>query len=204
MECAEALDWVSVFSDMPADDPQRLEIESHLAYCESCAEQYRVWSMSEQWDEEMTDWSLRTIDWEEAPVRQFRVEDVMERIYHDNPWFTPVHRRGKRMSPRMRNMFAGVVSFCLAVFLSGLLALAITADQSNAEPVLTGIIPTTIAGDTASPPFGIIEIDLVEQGVHDPILLQVVPTVPQYWIALSLFGVSFALLLLNWLTRAKR
>ena len=101
-------------------------------------------------------------------------------------------------------MFAGVVSFCLAVFLSGLLALAITADQSNAEPVLTGIIPTTIAGDTASPPFGIIEIDLVEQGVHDPILLQVVPTVPQYWIALSLFGVSFALLLLNWLTRAKR
>ncbi|MGZ9584054.1 zf-HC2 domain-containing protein [Paenibacillus marinisediminis] len=202
MECAEALDWISEYADMPADDPLRQEIERHLQDCESCTEQYNVWNVSEQWDEDMTDWSLRAIDWDnEVPAHQFRPEDVMERIYNDIPWFTPAHRRGNRMSPRMRNIFAGIVSFCLAVFLSGLLALAVTAEQPMAKPA-TGIVPTVVVGSVESE-VSSIEMELPDFGANDPVLLDVVPTVPQYWIALSLFGISLALLLLNWLTRAK-
>lgn len=202
MECAEAIDWLSVYVDLPDDDPQRVAIERHIEQCESCAEQYRVWAVSEQWDDEMTDWSLRAEDWDSTSSAQlFRMEDVMERIYNDNPWFTPAHRRGNRMTPRMRNLFAGVVSFCLAVFLSGFLAIALSGGGSSVQ-LETGIVPTGIAGQEGTSS-NFIEIDISEVGASDPVLLHVVPTIPQYWIALSLIGLAFALLLLNWLTRAK-
>lgn len=202
MKCAEALDWISVYTDMPADDPQRIEIEQHIQECEGCAEQYHIWEVSEQWDEEMTDWSLRAVDWDDtAPVREFRPEDVMERIYNDSPWFTPAHRRGNRMNPRMRNLFAGIVTFCLAVFLSGMLAIAVTSGEPSAKPE-TGIVPTVIAG-TSNSSLSNLEVNLPDLGETDPFLLHVVPSTPQYWIALSLLGMAIALITLHKLTRAR-
>lgn len=202
MKCAEALDWISVYADMPTDDPLRIAIAQHIQECEGCAEQYHIWEVSEQWDEEMTDWSLRAVDWDStAPIREFRPEEVMERIYSENSWFTPAHQSGNRMNPRMRNLFAGIVTFCLAVFLSGMLAIAVTSVNPEAKQE-TGIVPTVIAG-TSNSSLSNLELNLSEHGAIEPFLLDVVPTEPQYWIALSLLGIAITLISLHKLTRAR-
>ncbi|WP_028544269.1 zf-HC2 domain-containing protein [Paenibacillus taiwanensis] len=197
MKCAEALDWISEYTDMPADDPRRLAIDNHLQECEGCAEQYRIWAASEEWNEDLMDWEAEDEVFERIT---FEPALVMERIYSEDQWLMPVHRRGHRMSPRTRNVLAGIISFCLAVFLCSLIVLVIRLEPSKAEPV-TGLIPAVIAGSTDATTNAII-VDIPADSAIEPLLL--VPTVPHYWIALSLFGVTFALLLLNWLTRVKQ
>ncbi|WP_195570937.1 anti-sigma factor family protein [Paenibacillus sp. 1001270B_150601_E10] len=198
MECAEALEWLPEYAGMPADDPQRLAIEQHLQECEACAEQYRIWAASEAWDESLVDWEEEE-DCQEGPTT-FRPELVMERIYNESGWLMPVQRRGYRMSPRVRNTLAGIIAFCVSIFICSIVVLAIRADQEIPEMPTTGLVPTAVAGEVNA---GSIQIELPGTGASEPFLLHVAPTIPSYWIALSLIGIVFALLLINWLTRVK-
>ncbi|MCE5169542.1 hypothetical protein LQV63_09485 [Paenibacillus profundus] len=197
MKCAEALEWLSVYSDMPADDPQRQAIDKHLSECEACAEQFAVWAASEHWVEEEAD-----MEYSANPAAGFQMSSVMDRIYKEQDWLMPVHRRSQILSLRSRNMLAGIISFCMAIFLCALVVLLIRNGQSNMEE-MSGLIPTVLAGSEQSS-WSTMSIELPVASVSDPMILHVVPTIPNYWIALSLFGVTFALLLLNWLTRVRK
>ncbi|NMM54153.1 zf-HC2 domain-containing protein [Paenibacillus aquistagni] len=199
MECAEALEWLPEYAGMPADDPQRLAIEEHLLECEACAEQYRIWAASEEWDESLIDWE----DEEENELEvssSFRPELVMERIYNESGWLMPVQRRGYRMSPLLRNKLAGIIAFCVSIFICSIVVLAVRADQEIPSIPTTGLVPTAIAGETSP---NAIQIELPGAGTSEPFLLHVAPTIPGYWIALSLIGIIATLLLVNWLTRVR-
>ncbi|CAH8714185.1 zf-HC2 domain-containing protein [Paenibacillus thiaminolyticus] len=197
MKCAEALEWMPVYSQLPEDDPQRLAIEKHVSECESCAEQYSVWAASEEWMEDDSDILVR-----EASGSGFSPARVMNMIYEEQDWLVPVHQRSQTWSLRSRNMLAGIVAFCMGIFLCALIVLLVRREQSNIEDI-SGVIPTVVAGGDQSG-WGNMTIGVPVASISDPVILQVVPTIPHYWIALSLFGVTFALLLLNWLTRVRR
>ncbi|CAH8771442.1 zf-HC2 domain-containing protein [Paenibacillus dendritiformis] len=197
MKCAEALEWMPVYSELPEDDPQRLAIEKHLSECESCAEQYSVWAASEEWMEDDSD-----IDVREASDSGFSPARVMNMIYEEQDWLVPVHQRSQTWSLRSRNTLAGIVAFCMGIFLCALIVLLVRREQSNIEDI-SGVIPTVVAGGDHTG-WGNMTIGVPVASISDPVILQVVPTIPHYWIALSLFGVTFALLLLNWLTRVRR
>ncbi|UHA72976.1 anti-sigma factor family protein [Paenibacillus sp. 481] len=194
MKCAETLDCISMYEDMPIDDPQRQVIEEHLSGCQACAEMYAVWAASEQWEDELTsepEWSASS---------PFQSNHVMERIFKEEDWLVPVHQRSQTFSLRSRKMLSGLIAFCLTIFLSSLTVLLVRSEQSNMEH-LSGMIPTSVAG--VGEGWESVSINVPVAGVSEPVLLQVVPAVPHYWIALSLFGVTFALMLLNWLTRVR-
>ncbi|WP_268623337.1 anti-sigma factor family protein [Paenibacillus alvei] len=198
MKCAEALEWISDYVDMPIDDPQREAIDRHLEGCEACAEQFAVWSASMDWMEDEVELGL---DAEQASSSA--ASRVMDRIYEEQDWLMPVHRRSHALSLRSRQVIAGIIAFCMAMFLCALVFLLIRNEQSNIHAV-SGILPTALAGSDHS---GLDAFDIelpVASNVSEPTILRVVPTIPHYWIALSLFGVTFALLLLNWLTRVRQ
>lgn len=198
MKCAEALEWISDYADMPIDDPQREAIDRHLEGCEACAEQFAVWSASMDWMEDEDELEL---DAEQASSSA--ASRVMDRIYEEQDWLMPVHRRSHALSLRSRQVIAGIIAFCMAMFLCALVFLLIRNEQSNIHAV-SGLLPTALAGSDHS---GLDAFDIelpVASNVSEPTILRVVPTIPHYWIALSLFGVTFALLLLNWLTRVRQ
>lgn len=198
MKCAEALEWISNYVDMPVDDPQREAIDHHLEGCEACAEQFAVWSASMDWMEDEAELEL-----DAEQTSSLAASRVMDRIYDEQQWLMPVHRRSHALSLRSRQVIAGIIAFCMAMFLCALIFLLIRNEQSNINAV-SGVLPTALAGSDHSG-LDTFTIELpVASNVGEPAILHVVPTIPHYWIALSLFGVTFALLLLNWLTRVRQ
>lgn len=197
MKCAEGLEWISEYADMPVDDPQRIVIDQHLAECETCVEQFAVWSASMHW---MVDEGRAELDTE--PAGTLTANRVMDRIYDEQQWLMPVGR-SHVLSLRSRHVIAGIIAFCMAMFFCALIFLLIRDEQSNVNG-LGGLVPAALAGDNRSG-LGTINIELpVASSVSEPAILRVGPTIPHYWIALSLFGITFALLLLNWLTRVRQ
>lgn len=197
MKCAEALEWMPFYSELPVDDPQRQAVEKHVGECESCAEQYSVWAASEEWVEDDSDIIVN-----ETSGSGFTPARVMNMIYEEQGWLVPVHQRSQIWSLRSRNMLAGIVAFCMGIFLCALIVLLVRREHSNIEDI-SGLIPPVVAGGDQLG-WGNMTIGVPVASISDPVILQVVPTIPHYWIALSLFGVTFALLLLNWLTRVRR
>ncbi|WP_028593546.1 hypothetical protein [Paenibacillus assamensis] len=202
MKCAEALEWISVYSDMPEDDPQRLSIQSHLSVCEGCAEEYLIWAASEAWTDDLVESSLAEAEIN-GPIT-FDSSLVMDRIYSEQEWLMPVHRRSHVMSLKMRNILVGVMSFCIVVFMSSLIVMAVYPNKAETGPSdQSGIIPTAIAGSNST------ELDITIGDVpysetSEPLILQVVPTIPEYWIVYSLVGIIIASLLYHYLARMRR
>lgn len=193
MKCAAALEQLEEYFSMSVDDPQHIAMKQHMMECESCAEQFVVWSASEHWMEE-DDADFHAEDAPSIPVSQ-----VMERIYNEQPWLTPIHRRSHTLSLHSRQIIVGITAFFMAIFLCALVVLFIHNERLDSYET-GGFMSIALAGSDHSDLY----IDLpTANDISEPTTLHIVPIIPHYWIAFSLFGVTFAFLLLNWLTRVR-
>ncbi|CAM3126420.1 hypothetical protein PALU110988_03300 [Paenibacillus lupini] len=199
MKCDDVQDKFDLFGDFSEEDVEREAMEAHLLDCEHCAEQYRLWEESEE--------MIRILS-EEDEVVSAQMEhvnrSVMDRIYAEQSWLLPVSQKSYHFSPAFRRNLAIVLAACLTIFTCTLIFFINGNENGTSEEKmaqLTGLMDTANASGSE---FVIsAEFEVPVASVSDPFVLQVVPTFPQYWIALSLLGVVMSLLILNWLSRTR-
>ncbi|NGZ74264.1 hypothetical protein [Saccharibacillus alkalitolerans] len=128
---------------------------------------------------------------------------VMDRIYEESPWLLPGEAKTYASQHRFRSRAAVWIAALLAVFLVSFVYLVgwgVPDDRkSAAQEVPAGVIvqPLTVqagesvsgsAADSAQPS---------DRGIVEPLVAQIGPTHPQYWMFLSLTGMGLALLSLT-------
>jgi len=200
MKCEEAQELLGVYWDLPEDDRERATLEEHLLHCEPCAEQFGIWEKSESMIRNLTK-ELPS----DGPVDHVN-RGVMDRIYAEDTWFMPVKERTYHFTAAFRRKVAAIVACCLAMFTSAFFYLVFgrPSDPSAVQvEKLTGLLDTANASNQTAA----ISLDFYQDvpvaSISDPIVLQVVPTVPQYWVALSLLGMIMTLLTINWISRTR-
>ncbi|MBO7744110.1 zf-HC2 domain-containing protein [Paenibacillus sp. MWE-103] len=199
MNCQDVQESFGVYWDLAEDDSERLLVDLHLQTCEACREEFRIWEESEQ---------LIRVFSEDAdeigPVDHVN-HGVMDRIYSEQSWFMPVTNRTYQFSKTFRRNVTAIIACCLAMFVVGLFYVVTGNHDASTVNVakLTGLIEPA---DAASDP-DIIQnafyADVPVASISDPIVLNIVPTVPQYYVALSLLGIIMTLLILNWFSRTR-
>jgi hypothetical protein len=201
MKCEQAQELFGIYWDMPEDDRDRIALEQHMLDCEACAEEFRIWEDS----------ALMIRDLSQAETIVLPIDHVskgvMDRIYAEESWFMPVKERTYQFSNAFRRNVAAVIASCMAMFATAFfyLVFGTTTTESSTEQVakLTGLLDTANASsDTAA-----ISVEFYQEvpvaSISDPLVLQVVPTFPQYWVALSILGMIMTLLTINWLSRTR-
>ncbi|MBM7564506.1 anti-sigma factor family protein [Paenibacillus sacheonensis] len=199
MNCQDVQQSFGVYWDLAEDDSERKLVDEHLRTCETCREEFRIWEESEQLIRSFSD------DTDEIGPIDHVNHGVMDRIYAEQSWFMPVASRSYQFSRTFRRNVTAIIACCLAMFVVGLFYVVTGNHGSSATDVakLTGLIETA---DAASDD-GIIPAsfyaDVPVASISDPIVLNMVPTIPQYYVALSLLGIIMTLLILNWFSRTR-
>ncbi|MFB9329595.1 anti-sigma factor family protein [Paenibacillus aurantiacus] len=202
MKCLEVRETFGVYWDLAETDSERMAVDDHLVHCDDCREEFRLWEESEQLIR-----SLSELDEAIGPIEVDHVNrGVMERIYAEDSWFMPVPSRTYQFSRSFRRNAAAAIACCMAMFICGLFYMLIgNQDASSVEMAkLTGLIETANAAENTGLITADFYADLPVASISDPLVLNVVPTFPQYWIALSILGMIMALLILNWLSRTRQ
>ncbi|AJY77154.1 zf-HC2 domain-containing protein [Paenibacillus beijingensis] len=197
MKCHEVQELFSVYWDAPENDSQRLDVDTHLEHCEICKEEFRLWEESEALIRNLSESEDIT-----GPLDHINRE-VMERIYAEQTWYMPVYHKTYQFTRSFRRNAAIAVACCMAMFATALLVLVFnnqTASPDTAQ--MTGLIETANASE-GSAFTAAYYADVPVASISDPLVLKVVPTYPQYWIALSILGLIMAMLMLNWLARTR-
>jgi len=169
--------------------------------CSECAEEFRMWEESAA--------MVRSLRMDAAPpVHESDVQrSVMARIYAEDSWYLPVKERTYQWSASFRRGAAAAMACCLAMFVSAFFFLVFggTSQETSSEQVakLTGLLDTSNASDGASPISIKFYQDVPVASISDPLVLQAVPNVPEYWAALSILGMIMTLLTINWLSRTR-
>ncbi|MFF2482179.1 anti-sigma factor family protein [Paenibacillus sp. NPDC058071] len=201
MTCEEIQARFSVYLDLAEDDGEREEMEAHLLECEQCAEQFRLWEESESMIHLLSDSAENSETF--GPLDHVN-RAVMERIYAEDSWLKPVVEKSYHFSKSFRRNLAIVIAGCMAVFACALIFF-VTENKASTPPEqmaqLTGLMDT--ANVSGSSLVITADYEVPVAGVTDPFVLQVVPSYPQYWAALSLLGIVITLLILNWLSRTR-
>lgn len=198
MKCDEVQELFSGYWDVCEGEPMRLAVDAHLMHCEICREEFRLWEESEA--------MIRTLSESEqlaGPVDHVN-RAVMDRIYAEQTWFMPVYHKTYQFTRTFRRNAAIAVASCMAMFATALLVLIFNHYRTTAETTqMTGLIEPVNAsegGGFATSYYA----DVPVASISDPLVLEVVPAYPQYWIALSILGLIMAMLMLNWLARTRR
>ncbi|WP_274651632.1 zf-HC2 domain-containing protein [Paenibacillus humicola] len=201
MKCLEVQETLGVYWDLNEDDAERMAVDEHLRTCPSCREEFEIWEESER--------LIRGFSAEEPETEQpvDRVNrSVMDRIYAEQSWFMPVTSRSYHFSRSFRRNVTAIIACCLAIFVCGLFyLLSGPGDSTSTAQVqkLTGVLETANAASDNSVISADFYADVPVASISDPIILNVVPTVPQYWVALSLIGIIMTLLIMNWFSRTR-
>jgi hypothetical protein len=201
MNCEQAREWFGLVWDLPENDPERLEFEAHLADCERCAEEFRIWEESEL--------MLRRLPLEEPGEEpDDRISrSVMERIYREDFWLMPIKDHTYRWSDAFRRGMSAAMACFLAMFVCAFVYMAFGVPEESAadEQIarLTGMIDTISSIDGAEPISIEFYQDMPVASISGPVVLTVIPTYPHYWIALSILGMIMTLLTINWFTRTR-
>ncbi|XEC92733.1 anti-sigma factor [Paenibacillus tarimensis] len=200
MNCHEIQDLFGIYWDLPAHDPERMAIDRHLQQCKSCAEEFQIWEKSESLIRDLSDETF-----EIGPIDHVN-RDVMDRIYTEESWFMPVSERNYQFSASFRRNVAAIIACCLAMFVCGFVYLLFgeQAGSSATQIVkVSGLLDTVNANEGISVVSSSFYNEVPVASISDPVVLKVVPTIPQYWVALSMLGIIMTLLILNWLSRTR-
>lgn len=196
MKCEEAQGLLGEYWDLPEDDDARLRVDQHLEHCEDCTKQFKIWEESQTLIHELTETN------EPFYITEMDLsKNVMDRIYAESAWLMPVTSRSYAFSLKLRRNVTAFVASFMAIFLVSFLYLMIAGGTSDVNRLhqMNELIPSDM---NISTNLNLGQIPVASIG--DPPILEVVPTYPHYWIALSLLGITFSLLLLNWLARVRR
>ncbi|GGO04307.1 hypothetical protein [Saccharibacillus kuerlensis] len=136
---------------------------------------------------------------------------VMDRIYEESPWLLPGETKTYASQHRFRSRAAVWIAALLAVFLVSFVYLAgwgiPDQQKSAAQNVPAGVIlqPLMVkAGASDSADTEADDQQTSGRGIVDPLVAQIGPTHPQYWMFLSLTGMGLALLSLTRLATMRK
>ncbi|MFB9275256.1 hypothetical protein [Cohnella cellulosilytica] len=197
MKCEEAAEWFGVYRDLPEDSADKLAVDLHVQSCKDCEEEFRIWEESALLIHELP----LDGDQDDVPISPAQInQKVMDRIYTEQSWYMPATRRTYAFSFLFRKRVAGVLAALLALFVCGFLYAAFG----------NGGMSDKFAGRESANAFAAshqygndIRLDIPVASLSDPIILNVSPAVPEYWIAFSIVGMIMTLLILNWFSRVR-
>lgn len=199
MNCEETGEWFGIYRDLPEDSAERLAVDAHVKECKACTEEFRMWEESAQLIHDMPD---QIYEQEEYISTDLVTQNVMNRIYTEQSWYMPAVRRTYSFSFGFRKKVAGLLAALFAIFICGFLYTSIgriSGDNGDG----TGVMETAKAF-SASHQFGDnVHLDVPVASLSDPIMLNVTPAMPEYWVALSMLGMIMTLLILNWFSRVR-
>ena len=200
MKCREAKELFGKIDHLSEQDPRRKMAEDHQADCEHCSADQDLGQVKSLAVHEFVD----EVTEEQAEQVNRR---VMERIYAESPWLVPGENRRSRISPALRRSVSLWIAGFLALFLCSFLVLNLSGrtvrpTETTLQP--SGLMPTGIAGsDSASSSF-IVHVPEGHIGIMEPIVGNLIPTYPQYWMVLSVLAVALALVSISWVHRVRR
>lgn len=200
MNCEEAQELMEYVWDLPDNDLRRIRLRQHVQTCGSCAMEYEMWEDS-----------LRLVHALEHEVSEARAEainrNVMDRIYRDFPRLVEENEKGKSVGRIFRKRLTILISGFAALFGVSFLYFFLKGNTHKLQPEVptTGILPTGVVGDgsavTESQQY---IIPRINSGIIDPLVVNMDPSQPQYWMLLSILGVGLALFFLMRLNRISR
>ncbi|GBG12015.1 hypothetical protein PAT3040_06875 [Paenibacillus agaridevorans] len=200
MRCAEVQDKLPMYGDMSEDDGIRIEMEAHLLDCPDCSTLFGLW--------EESDSLIRELSEQEVVIgpSEHVTRNVMDRIYAEQSWFMPVPSKSYQFSKSFRRNMSILIAACMAMFAVAFFVFVFDYRDAPTQAqmqAMTGLIDTAKAsGDDVFGATGFYA-EVPVASISDPFVLQVVPTFPQYYVALSLLGLVMALLIMNWLSRTR-
>ncbi|MCQ4085781.1 hypothetical protein [Saccharibacillus sp. JS10] len=128
---------------------------------------------------------------------------VMDRIYEESPWVLPGESKTFASQHWFRSRAAIWIGSLLAVFVVSfiyLVGFGIPERETNiAQDVPAGVIsqPLTVQAGGAETVDFVADKQTPGRGIIEPLVAQIGPTHPQYWMFLSLTGMGLALLSLT-------
>jgi predicted anti-sigma-YlaC factor YlaD len=204
MNCSEAQELFGIYFDLHPDDSRRVRADVHIRSCEACAEEFRLWEESRD--------LIRFVQEDKTAVPEpARISgSVMDRIYRDESWRIPVSEKMYAIPYKLRRNLIAVIAFCLALFAVSfvytLLGHPGAAKMAEHSPHIGSVIsPINISAEdkTAAPDLGPTAVASVGNTMFAPVKLGTINKSPDYWLVLSLVGLTSALLIMNWLSRTR-
>ncbi len=197
MKCEEAGEWFGIYRDLPEDSAERLAVDLHVRECSECAEEFSIWEESALLIHEMP---INDVRLEEPITSEWVNQNVMNRIYAEQSWYMPTVRRTYSFSFAFRKKVEGILAALLALFVGGFLY-TVFGRAGGAKSDGSGVMETDFAvshkyGDS-------VHLDVPVASLSDPVMLNVTPSMPEYWFALSILGMIITLLILNWFSRVR-
>lgn len=192
MNCEQASERFGIYHDLPISSPERLAVDSHIAECPECAEQFRLWEESSEMIKRL---SLEDVEIEADEAVSRISSKVMDRIYAEESWFMPAVRKTYAFSGGFRLRVALLLATLLAIFGCGFLY-SVWNRYNESNQLGSDSFVTTVG-------FGSQTVEVPVASLSDPIVLKMSPETPEYWVALSLLGMIMMLLMLNWFSRVR-
>jgi len=204
MKCNEIQDQFGIYFDLPDDDPRKAEIDNHIAQCPTCREEFALWKESIELIR------IAARDQSESPApTDSTAESVMKRIYEDESWRLPVSKRIYSIPYRMRRNVTAFIALCMAIFLFSFFQ-AVTGSSmfGNREPVQYGFMQTARVTAESSDNWSVSIMARNPSASAVPIIMEPakissIAESPNYYLILSVLGMSSAILVLNWFTRIR-
>ncbi len=202
MTCDDVQESFSVYRNFMPDDTWKMAMDEHMRLCEECREQFQFWEESERLIREFSDEDSFVPSEQSHQLSR----NVMDRIFDEQPWMAPVTEKNYSFSKGFRRNLSIMIAACMALFGCSLFILLF--GQKNATggmdvTAMQGLMDTGFASTERMISASGFYAEVPIASISDPLVLKLVPTFPQYYVALSLIGLVMALLTLNWLSRTR-
>jgi anti-sigma factor RsiW len=201
MNCKDVQELFGLYWDLPDRDLRRTAVDEHIKRCAACAEEFKLW-------EESTELIKHVHTDELIPVaRQSISATVMDRIYADESWRLPVVERAYSLTRQMKMRISAIICVCLALFIGSFLYSFLSEDNEvEIYQFRPGIIPVMSAQSSDSAvQLALFTEQIPTASLTTPFVLDFgsMDSYPNYLIIISILGVIFSLLIMNWLSRLR-
>lgn len=201
MNCKQVDELLHKYWQLDEENPLRIEIEAHLFDCEQCAAKL---------DLETIAFPVLECEESTAPFSfeqsQSISSTVMNRIYEEESWFMPISTKRYQFTKSFRRNVSIIIASCLAMFSLALFVFVYDyydSASSAQKTAISGLVDVANAAATTHVHTSIYSSSIPVASISEPIVMQVVPTFPQYYVALSFVGIVLTLLVMSWFTRTK-
>lgn len=211
MKCTDFERLMPDYWEQQLTDIERHQAEQHMKNCPMCENEYSLWEESERLIRNSS------IQFESKPMHFTISQDVMSRIYAENPWATPASKKPIHLSGRLRSWMSGISAALFLVFMVGFF---FSASIPEANPLygedifskkhhMVGIQPvgvgsastnTELHGEQQANPFYGVVASVGEPVTYNPAQGLTGKT---YVIALFLLGASVTVIGMTWLARVR-
>ncbi|WP_019122434.1 zf-HC2 domain-containing protein [Brevibacillus massiliensis] len=203
MKCQEAREKLTEYTDHLLPEVTRRRIDQHLAECDSCRSEFRVWAESGRW--------IQADKQQYANVKPSRsiVDAVMARIMSEEKWAIPIGRKVFTLTARMRRIGASVAILLLTLSVfslynntsdkpiaAGSLVPSKPEVIAAANETTQGLVKFSSGAETTSKQ----EVAATDKFVYNADFETGVG--PNYGLILGIFGILITVIGLSWMTRA--